>query len=114
MQPNGRRYVQLAQSRGDAPCPVPNEVKVGVFLHSWCDAGLCGYYFILALAKTVTLGGSAPRERGRTAPRNGFFPAALPQSRADKAPTGFGVLICRIIAQKPVEGNCIYRPVTVR
>jgi hypothetical protein len=48
--------------------------EVGVFLHSWCDAGLCGYYFILALAKTVTLEGSAPRERGR---RAGFCPAAL-------------------------------------
>jgi len=44
----------LAQSRGGALCPVPNEVKVGVFLHSWCGAGLCGYYFIVALAKTVT------------------------------------------------------------
>jgi len=33
--------------------------------------------FILALAKTVTPGGSAPRERGRAAPRNGFCPAAL-------------------------------------
>jgi len=30
-----------------------------VFLHSWCGAGLCGNYFILALAKTVTPGGSA-------------------------------------------------------
>jgi len=25
--------------------------EVGVFLHLWYDAGLCGYYFILALAK---------------------------------------------------------------
>jgi hypothetical protein len=39
-----------------------------VFLHSWCDAGLCGYYFILALAKTVTPGGSPRREPGRPAP----------------------------------------------
>ena len=46
-----------------------------VFLHSWCDAGLSGYYFILALAKTpdksgqaVTPGGSAPPERGRPVP----------------------------------------------
>ena len=44
-----------------------------VFLHSWCDAVLCGYYFILALAKTVTPGGSAPRERGQPA---GFCLAA--------------------------------------
>ena len=39
------------------------------FLHSWCDAGLCGIYFILAFAKTpdrsgqaVTPGGSPRRE----------------------------------------------------
>jgi hypothetical protein len=37
---NVRRYVALAQSRGGAPYPAPNAVKVGVFLHSWCDAGL--------------------------------------------------------------------------
>ena len=72
---NVRRYVALAQSRGGAPCPAPNVVKVGVFLHSWCDAGLCGYYFILALAKTpdksgqaVTPRGSPRREPGRPAP----------------------------------------------
>ena len=35
-----------------------------MFLHSWCDAGLCGYYFILALAKTVTPGGSPPAVPG--------------------------------------------------
>jgi len=29
-----------------------------VFLHSWCDAGLSGYYFIVALAKTVTPAGA--------------------------------------------------------
>ena len=39
-----------------------------VFLHSWCDAGLCGYYFILALAKTVTPGGSPRREPGWPVP----------------------------------------------
>jgi hypothetical protein len=39
-----------------------------VFLHSWCDAGLSGYYFILALAKTVTPAGSPRREPGRPAP----------------------------------------------
>jgi hypothetical protein len=63
---NVRRYVQLAQSRGGA---------------CFCTRGAMqyydGYYFILALAKTVTPGGSAPRERGRAAPRNGFCPAAL-------------------------------------
>jgi hypothetical protein len=54
--------------------------------------------FILALAKTVTPGGSAPRERGQ---RAGFCPAALAAKPADKAPTGFGVLIWLISAQKP-------------
>jgi hypothetical protein len=39
-----------------------------VFLHSWCDAVLCGYYFILALAKTVTPGGSPRRKPGRPVP----------------------------------------------
>jgi len=39
-----------------------------VFLHSWCGAGLCGYYFILALAKTVTPAGRPRREPGRPAP----------------------------------------------
>ena len=29
-----------------------------MFLHSWCDAGLSGYYIILALAKTVTPAGA--------------------------------------------------------
>jgi len=41
------RYVQVAA-----------ESRWRVFLHSWCDAGLCGYYFILALAKTVTPAGA--------------------------------------------------------
>ena len=56
--PNVRRYVHVAA-----------ESRWRVFLHSWCDAGLSGLYFILALAKTVTPGGSAPRERGRAAPQ---------------------------------------------
>ena len=55
--PNVRRYVALAQSRGGA---------------CFCTRGAMqdydGYYFILALAKTVTPGGSAPQERGRAAP----------------------------------------------
>jgi hypothetical protein len=40
-----------------------------------------------------------------------------PQSRADKAPTGFGVPVRRIGAQKPVavrKANDIYRPVISR
>jgi len=43
---NVRRYVAVAA-----------ESRWRVFLHSWCDAGLSGYYIILALAKTVTLAG---------------------------------------------------------
>ena len=61
--PNVRRYVALAQSRGGA---------------CFCTRGAMQGYdvvlFILALAKTVTPGGSAPRERGQ---RAGFCPAAL-------------------------------------
>ena len=57
MVANVRRYVQLAQSRGGA---------------CFCTRGAMQGYdvdlFILALAKTVTPGGSAPRERGRAAP----------------------------------------------
>ena len=40
-----------------------------------------------------------------------------PLSRADKAPTGFGVPVRRIGAQKPVAVRCandIYRPVSCR
>ncbi len=55
--PNVRRYVQLAQSRGGA---------------CFCTRGAMqcydGYYLILALAKTVTPGGSPRREPGRPAP----------------------------------------------
>jgi len=58
--------VLLAPSRGGA---------------CFCTRGaLQGYDVVLnivALAKTVTPEGSAPRERGQAAPRNGFCPAAL-------------------------------------
>jgi len=63
---NVRRYVQLAQSRGGA---------------CFCTRGALqdydGYYFILALAKTVTPvgapGGSPRREPGRPAPPLNLF-----------------------------------------
>ena len=59
---NVRRYVALAQSRGGA---------------CFCTRGAMqdydGYYFILALAKTVTPGGSPRREPGRPAPPLKFF-----------------------------------------
>jgi len=57
MQPNVRRYVQLAQLRGGA---------------CFCTRGAMQGYdvvlFILALAKTVTPGGSPRREPGQAAP----------------------------------------------
>jgi len=53
MQPNVRRYVALAQSRGGA---------------CFCTRGAMqdydGYYFILALAKTVTPAGVPGGSRG--------------------------------------------------
>jgi len=51
-----------------AVCGVGAESRWRVFLHSWCDAGLSGYYIILALAKTVTPGGGPRREPGRAVP----------------------------------------------
>ena len=53
MQHNVRRYVAVAA-----------ESRWRVFLHSWCGVELCGYYFILALAKTVTPRGSPPAVPG--------------------------------------------------
>jgi len=55
--PNVRRYVQLAQSRGGACFCTRGAMK-----------GYDGYYLILAVAKTVTPGGSPRREPGRPAP----------------------------------------------
>ncbi len=54
---NVRRYVALAQSRGGA-CFCTRDAMQGY------DC----YYFILALAKTVTPGGSPRREPGRAVP----------------------------------------------
>jgi len=74
---NVRRYVVLVRQLADGGAlrPVPKRNEVGVFLHSWCDAGLSGYFFIVALAKTpdksgqaVTPGGSPRREPGQAAP----------------------------------------------
>ena len=62
IDPNVRRYVQLAQSRGGA---------------CFCTRGAMQDYdvdlVILALAKTVTPGGSPRREPGRPAPPLKFF-----------------------------------------
>jgi len=64
MPHNVRRYVALAQSRGGA---------------CFCTRGAMqdydGYYFILALAKTVTPVGSPRREPGRPAPPLKVFQA---------------------------------------
>ncbi len=54
MLPNVRRYVALPQSRGGA-----------CFCTRGAMQGYDGYYFILALAKTVTPGGSPRRQPGR-------------------------------------------------
>jgi len=71
--------VALAQSRGGA---------------CFCTRGAVQGYdvdlLILALAKTVTLGGVP---RGSGAGRLVFARRLEPLSRANKAPTGFGVLI---------------------
>ena len=97
MPHNVRRYVALAQHRGGA---------------CFCTRGAKQDYdvvlFILALAKTVTPGGVP---RGSGAGRLVFARRLQPLSRADKAPTGFGVPVWRTGAQKPVEANDIYRPV---
>jgi len=74
---NVRRYVQLAQSRGGA-----------CFCTRGAMQGYDGYYLILALAKTVTPRGVP---RGSGAGRLVFARRLQPLSRADKAPTGFGV-----------------------
>jgi len=76
-----------------AVCGVGAESRWRVFLHSWCDEELCCNLFILALAKTVTLGGSPRREPGQA--------VAL----ATKPP-----LIYPIVA--PRSANDIYRPVS--
>jgi len=74
---NVRRYVALAQSRGGA---------------CFCTRGAIQGYdvdlFIVALAKTVIPGGVP---RGSGAGRLVFARRLQPLSRADKAPTGFGV-----------------------
>ena len=57
MLANVRRYVALAQSRGGA-----------CFCTRGAMQGYDGYYFILALAKTVTPGGGPRREPGRAVP----------------------------------------------
>ena len=54
MAHNVRRYVALAQSRGGARFCTRGAMK-----------GYDGYYFVLALAKTVTPGGSPRREPGQ-------------------------------------------------
>ena len=77
MAHNVRRYVAVAQKRGGA---------------RFCTRGAMQDYdvrlFILAVAKTVTPGGVP---RGSGAGRLVFARRLQPLSRADKAPTGFGV-----------------------
>ena len=72
-KPVGPYPVPNAEWSGACPVPKPTRQcreSVGMFLHSWCGAGLCGYYFVLALAKTMTPGGgplTVPSGAGRTA-----------------------------------------------
>ena len=81
--PNVRRYVQLAQSRGGACFCTRGAVK-----------GYDGYYFILALAKTVTPGGSPPAVPG-----------------ADRTASHKTILFSqKVLAVR--KANCIYRPVS--
>jgi len=56
-------YRELS-GRGGAPCPVPNVVRSGCFCTRGAMQDYDGYYLILALAKTVTPGGSPRREPG--------------------------------------------------
>jgi len=65
-----------------------------VFLHSWCDAELSGYYFILALAKTVTPGGSPRREPGQPVPPLTVFPFDQKILAAQKPMTYTDLLAC--------------------
>ena len=81
MRANVWRYVAVAA-----------ESRWHVFLHSWCEAGLCGYYFILALAKTVTPAGAPGGSRGGLCRCTPNVPFWLESSRG-------------------TEGNAIYRPV---
>jgi hypothetical protein len=78
-----------------AVCAVGAESRWRVFLHSWCDAVLCGYYIILALAKTVTPRGSPRRQPGQAAP-----------------PLKVLYFDQKILAVR--KANCIYRPVVHR
>jgi len=71
-----------------AVCAVGAESRWRVFLHSWCGAGLWCYLFILALAKTVTPGGSPRREPGQAvAPSTKLSSLARKLSRHGEAMT---------------------------
>ena len=73
-----------------AVCGVAVESRWRVFLHSWCDTELCGNYFILALAKTVTPAGAPGGSRGGLCRCTLNVPFWLESSRG-------------------TEGNAIYR-----
>ncbi len=70
MHHNVRRYVALVRQLADggARCPVSNAGRSGCFCTLGAVQGYDGYYFVLALAKTVTPGGNPRREPGRPAP----------------------------------------------
>jgi hypothetical protein len=68
---NVRRYVALAQSRGGA-----------CFCTRGAMQGYDGYYFVLALAKTVTPRGSPRRQPGQAVAPTTKPPLQLLNSRA--------------------------------
>ena len=82
-----------------AVCGVGVESRWRAFLHSWCDAGLSGYYFILALAKTVTPGGSPRREPGRPAPPLKLFHFDQ-KILAVQKPIAYTDLLCKVLLLK--------------
>ena len=83
MRHNVRRYVALAQSRGGA---------------CFCTRGAMqdydGYYFILALAKTVTPGGSPRREPGQAAPPTTYRTSLARKFSRCGAPMTYTDLLC--------------------
>jgi hypothetical protein len=88
MHANVRRYVALAQSRGGA---------------CFCTRGAMQGYdvvlFILALAKTVTPGGSPRREPGRPAPPLKLFHFDQ-KILAVQKPMTYTDLLCKVLLLK--------------
>jgi len=67
-----------------------------VFLHSWCGAGLCGYYLILALAKTVTPAG-APGGAGAACAAGHITVLFSQKILAAQKPMTYTDLLCAVV-----------------